>query len=219
MAIPQHRSLRAQSEDGDAGALRDLRLQARALRPLDARELEELLAHSARGDRTSQDRLVAANLGLVIGLAESRQDQGLSLLDLIQEGSIGLVEAVRTFPDRNLAAFVEFAEARVEQQMDAALAAEAAAVRDVQRLVEAATDYERIERLLLHELHRKPTQGEIAEKLEWTVDRTRYVAEVVAEARRRHDEELLEFIDPEAIDFDHEVDQEVDQDESAELDA
>ena len=47
---------------------------------------------------------------------------------------------------------------------------------------------------------------EIAEKLEWTVDRTRYVATVVADARRRHDEELLAFIDPDAADLDGPVD-------------
>jgi hypothetical protein len=46
------------------------------------------------------------------------------------------------------------------------------------------------------------TESEIAEKLEWTIERTRYVAQVVADARRRYDEELLAFIDPEAIDFD-----------------
>jgi hypothetical protein len=56
--------------------------------------------------------------------------------------------------------------------------------------------------LLAGELHRAPSESEIAEKLEWTIDRTRYVAQVVAEARRRHDEELLAFIDPEALDFD-----------------
>ena len=52
------------------------------------------------------------------------------------------------------------------------------------------------------ELHREPTEDELAEKLEWTAQRTRYVAQVVADARRGHDEEMLEFIDPEAIDFD-----------------
>jgi hypothetical protein len=68
--------------------------------------------------------------------------------------------------------------------------------------VTAATDYEHTELVLRRELHRAPTDAELAEKLEWTVERTRYVAHVVADARRRHDEEMLEFIDPAAIDFD-----------------
>ena len=58
--------------------------------------------------------------------------------------------------------------------------------------------------LLARELHRPPTEVEIAQKLEWTVERTRYVAAVVAEARRKHDEELLAYIDPEALVIDGE---------------
>jgi DNA-directed RNA polymerase sigma subunit (sigma70/sigma32) len=86
--------------------------------------------------------------------------------------------------------------------MDAALAEEAASVRDAELLIAAATDFERTQMVMRVELLRDPTQEELAEKLEWTVERTRYVAQVVADARRRHDEELLQFIDPELIDLD-----------------
>jgi DNA-directed RNA polymerase sigma subunit (sigma70/sigma32) len=98
--------------------------------------------------------------------------------------------------------FARFAEQHINAQMDAAIANEATDVRDAELLVAAATDYERTEAAMRLELHREPTADELAEKLEWTVQRTRYVAEVVADARRRHDVEMLEFIDPEAIDFD-----------------
>ncbi len=91
--------------------------------------------------------------------------------------------------------------------MDAALEAEAATARDAGLLVAAASDYERTYALLYRELHRSATESEIAEKLEWTVERTRYVAQVVAEARRRHDEELLQFIDPDAVDIDDVLDE------------
>jgi RNA polymerase primary sigma factor len=188
--------------DEDADALRDLKRHAQAIRPLSAAEQETLLQRSALGDRPSEDRLVAANLDLVIRLAAARGGQGLSVLDLVQEGSIGLLEAVRAFADSGEGDFVRFAGARVGAQMDAAIALEAASVRDAKLLVEAATDFERTELVLRRELHRDPTEREMAEKLEWTVDRTRYVAQVVADARRRHDEELLAFIDPEAIDLD-----------------
>ncbi|HSS62706.1 MAG TPA: sigma factor [Candidatus Limnocylindrales bacterium] len=192
--------------DGDDAALRDLRRQARLNPPLDAGEQDRLLRRAADGDRASQDRIVAANLGLVIRLAEARDDRGLSVPDLVQEGSIGLVDAVRSFPSSGAPDFVPFAERKVGEQMDAAIAAEAEAVRDAELLVAAANDYERTELILRRELHRIPTAAEIAEKLEWTVERTEYVARAVAEARRRHDEELLEFIDPDAIDFDDTVD-------------
>jgi DNA-directed RNA polymerase sigma subunit (sigma70/sigma32) len=90
--------------------------------------------------------------------------------------------------------------------MDAALAAEAAAVREGEQLVAAANDYEKTEILLRRTLRRAPTDAEIAQKLEWTVERTRYIAEVVADARRRHDEELLAFIDPDSVDIEDTVD-------------
>ncbi|MDQ2943070.1 MAG: hypothetical protein M3R21_05295 [Candidatus Dormibacteraeota bacterium] len=145
---------------------------------------------------------MGAHLSLVIQLADARGPQPLSAPDLVQEGSIGLVEAVRSYANSGAPDFRRFAEQLIVEKMEAAIAAEAAVVRDAELLVAAATDYERTELLLGRELHRDATEKELAEKLEWTVDRTRYVAEVVAEARRRHDEELLAFIDPDAIDFD-----------------
>ena len=148
---------------------------------------------------------------MVLRLAMERAEQGLSLSDLVQEGSIGLVEAVRSFIVASEIDFSHFAEQKVGAYMDAAIATEAAAVREAQLLVAAATDYERTEVTMRHELHRDPTVVELAEQLEWTVDRTRYVAQVVADARRRHDEELLAFIDPDLVAI------EVDDDELAEL--
>ncbi|MGZ6214530.1 MAG: sigma-70 family RNA polymerase sigma factor [Candidatus Limnocylindria bacterium] len=198
---------------GDEALLRELRRQARSHDPVRPADEERLLRQSALGDRSSEDRLVAANMTMVIRLATERGEQGLSVLDLVQEGAIGLVEAVRSFSTSGESSFAGYAERRVVEQMDSAIAAEAAAVRDAQLLVAAATDYERAQLVLRRELEREPVPSEIAEKLEWTVDRTLYVAQVVAEARRRHDEEMLAFIDPEAIDFD------TDDDERPELDA
>jgi DNA-directed RNA polymerase sigma subunit (sigma70/sigma32) len=194
-----------QSND-DHAVMRDVRRQARHNPPLDAAEERRLLELAARGDKPSLERLVAANLGMVIRLAEARDDKGLSVPDLVQEGSIGLVDAVQSFSRSGALDFDAFAERKVSEQMEAAIEAEAAAVRDGELLVAAATDYERTELLLRRELNRPATTSEIAEKLEWTVERTQYVASVVADARRRHDEELLEFIDPDAIDFDGSVD-------------
>lgn len=196
----------APSEQDDAAVMRDLRHQAASTPKLQVGEQANLLAMSARGDRSSQDRLIAANLGMVIRLAEAREDRGLPVPDLVQEGSLGLVDAVRSFAASGAPDFARFAEQKIGDQMDAAIAAEAAAVHDAELLVAAANDYERTELLLRRELQRAATILEIAQKLEWTVERAQYVAQVVADARRRHDEELLEFIDPDAIDFDGTVD-------------
>jgi RNA polymerase primary sigma factor len=188
--------------DSDGETMRDLLRQVETTRPLGAGEQARLLERSGLGDRASQERLVAANLGLVIRLAAAREEQGLSMPDLVQEGSIGLVEAVRLFATSGESDFESFAEQRIGRQMDTAIGAEAAAVRDAELLVTAATDYERTELHMRRLLERAPTEDELAEKLEWTVERTRYVARVVADARRQYDEEMLEFIDPAAIDFD-----------------
>jgi RNA polymerase primary sigma factor len=196
----------------DAAAVRDLVREVRTNGALSAGETELLLERSALGDRTCQDKLVAAHLNMVIRLAVERGEQGLPVSDLVQEGSIGLLEAVRSFTLGAGLDFGPFVEERVGAYMDAAIAAEAAAVQDAQLLVTAATDYERAEVTMRHELHREPAAIELAEQLEWTVDRTRYVAQVVADARRRHDEALLAFIDPNVVEI------EVDDDDPAELD-
>jgi RNA polymerase primary sigma factor len=195
----------------DAAALRDLVRHVNLTRPLQSGEQERLLEQAAHGDRQSEDRLVAAHLAMVIRLTGTRGEQGLSVADLVQEGSIGLVEAVRSFTGSGESDFAGFAEKKVLAQMDEAIATEAASVRDAELLVAAATDYERTDIVMRYELGRSPTEAELAEKLEWTVDRARYVAQVVAEARRRHDEELLAFIDPAAIEIE-------DDDERSEFD-
>jgi RNA polymerase primary sigma factor len=188
--------------DSDTAALNDIVQEARTAKPLSGAEQDRLLHQAALGDKGSQERLVAANLELVLRIAEKRSEPSLSMPDLVQEGSIGLVQAVRSFADSGESDFVRFAEQHINAQMDAAIATEAAALRDAELLLAAATDYERTELLMKQELQRSPSEEELAEKLEWTVPRTRYVAQVVADARGSHDAEMLEFIDPEAIDFD-----------------
>jgi DNA-directed RNA polymerase sigma subunit (sigma70/sigma32) len=195
----------------DDDAIQALARGARLAPPLAKSEEEALLRRAALGDRTSQNRLVAGHVDRVIRLGAARGEQKLSLADLVQEGLIGLLHAVRTFADSGESDFASYAEAGIAAQMDGALAAEAAAVREGELLVAAATDYERAELVLARILHRAPTAPELAEKLEWTVDRTLYVAQVVADARRRYDEEMLAFIDPGAIVLE-------DDDERSELD-
>jgi DNA-directed RNA polymerase sigma subunit (sigma70/sigma32) len=188
--------------DSDAEIMEDLLRQVETTRPLSAGEQERLLELAGLGDNASLDRMVSANLSMVIRLAGVRGERGISMPDLVQEGSIGLVEAIRSFAVSGESDFIHFGERHIGAQMDAAIAAEAASGRDAELLIAAATDYERTQMVLRIELQRSATDEELAEKLEWTVERTRYVAQVVAEAQRRHDEEMLEFIDPEAIDFD-----------------
>jgi RNA polymerase sigma factor (sigma-70 family) len=190
----------------DENGLGDLMRDAGTRKPVQPDEQETLLRAAAEGDAVSVERLVAAFLPTVLRVAATRADEGLSLPDLVQEGSIGFLHALHEFPGSGEADFAAFAEARVAQQLSNAIETEAASVRDAQLLVTAAEDYARTEVILRRTLEREPTESELAEKLEWTVDRLRYVANVVAEARRRHDEELLAFVDPEALGLDDDGD-------------
>jgi RNA polymerase primary sigma factor len=196
----------ARDSDEDADALRDLIREARSQRPLRPGEEDQLLRRAADGDDASQERLIAVYLPTVVRLAAARSDEGLSLPDLVQEGSIGFIEAMRTFAASGEPDFAPFAEARVAAQLADAIETEVSAVRDERLLIAAAEDYDRTELVLARELHRAPNEAELAEKLEWTVERTRYVAQVVAVARKRHDEELLAFIDAEEIERLDEID-------------
>ena len=190
----------------DAGTVRAVSRIGR----VDAREQAELLRRAGEGDGPSHDRLIEAFMPTVLRLASARGEQGLPRGDLGQEGSIGLIEAIRTFSASGELDFRRFAELRIAARLAEAIDEEAAAVREAELLVTAAEDYDRVEMSLRRELHREPTEVEMARKLEWTAERTRYVAQVVTEARRRHDEELLAYIDPEVVVLESDDDREID---------
>lgn len=155
-----------------------------------------LLALAAAGDPDAQAYLFTAYSGLVSRAARARDGVPLGYDDLYQEASLGLVEAIHSFSGPEVAAFVTFAKKRIEAQIDAALAVEQHALEEARRLLTAATDYETAELNLARELKRPPTQAELAVRLEWSTVRTRQIADIVAEARRRQDEELLQYLDP-----------------------
>src|SRR5260370_9109163 len=145
---------RRNTVDSDAATMHDLIRQVEATRSLGEGEQERLLQRAGLGDKDSQERLVAVNLGLVIRLAASRAEQGLSMPDLVQEGSIGLVEAVRSFAGSGESDFATFAERHIGVQMDQAIAVEAAAVHDAELLVPPATAYEHTHLVLPLDLQR-----------------------------------------------------------------
>src|SRR5438128_9576646 len=149
--------------DGDDAVMRDLRQQVRTTLPLQAGEQERLLARIALGDRASQDRLVATNLAMVIRMGEARRERGLSVSDLVLEGSLGFLEAMNTFVQSKSADFIAFAERKVGDRIDSAIASEAAPVRDGALLVAAATHYGPTAPLLARVLRRPPMEAEIEE--------------------------------------------------------
>jgi RNA polymerase primary sigma factor len=191
---------RSQPTDVDARAgLRSLEALADELRrlpPLTADEQKGLLAHARDRDPGARERLLESYLPMVMRLARERGDRGLPIGDLFQEGSVGLMSAIVDYPSSAETDFDRYAERRAAESMDAALASEASAVEQDRLLVQAATDYDRVELRLARELRRKPTTAEIGKALEWDQERTEYVAELVEDARRRFDEEILNYLDP-----------------------
>lgn len=183
----------------DAHRIRDLADTAGHDHRPDAAENSRLLEAAARGDRGARGSLTEAHLGWVVSEAEKRAGRGLSQSDLFQEGTIGLMHAIATFRGGGEADFEAFAREQVAGHMDHALREEQRTVRNGEMLLQAARDYEAAEMSLKRELGRDGTDAELAKKLEWSLERTIGIGELVAEARRRYDEEMLQFLEPEDI--------------------
>ncbi|HEX6348356.1 MAG TPA: sigma factor [Candidatus Dormibacteraeota bacterium] len=181
--------------------LRALAQQAERTRSSPEEEAR-LLRRAAGGDSEAETRLFNENLGLVIRLAHERRDPegaGLNEDELVQEGAIGLISAIRAFPDSGSDNFRAFVTQEVAAQISASQDRQLALDRAAAQLVEDAEAYERAEISIRKEKGREATNAEIAEKLEWAPERTALLGEMVQEARRQHDEDLLQYLDPERL--------------------
>ncbi len=167
-----------------------------------AAELERLLHAAGRGDQQARELLTRSHLDWVLSASRERADRGLSQHDLFQEGTIGLIEAIRSFSASDRSDFEAFAREQVAIHMEQALGAEAKAVEDSRLLLQAAQDYVQAEFNARRELGRVATSAELAAKLEWSVPRTEEIGLMVAEAQRRHDQEILQYLEPGDIDVD-----------------
>ncbi|WP_338202812.1 sigma factor [Candidatus Nephthysia bennettiae] len=161
-----------------------------------------LVEAATKGDPQARESLVREQLGWVQQAAGQRAGRGLSEGDLVQEGSLGLMKAIEEFPASGRTDFEAFAREQVAEHMEQAIAQEDSAQEESRRLVQAAEDYQLAEFSLRRELGREATPAEIAAKLEWPQERTDAIAGMVVEARRRHDEDLLNYLDPEDLDLD-----------------
>jgi DNA-directed RNA polymerase sigma subunit (sigma70/sigma32) len=187
-------------QETSAAELEALASEVGRVLPLRPGEQQDLLDRIQRGpDEVAVARLLETRLGKVLKLAYEKRDRGLSIGDLFQEGSIGLLASIRAFPASGDGDFEGFSAAQAALAMEDALLAEEESVRHERLLFEAAADYDRVELLLAGELHRLPTAAEIGERLEWTPERTEHIRSIVMEARRRHDEELLLYVEPEEV--------------------
>jgi RNA polymerase primary sigma factor len=147
---------------------------------LTAAQEVELAKRIERGDLDAKQHMIQSNLRLVVSIAKNYRNQGLPFLDLIQEGTLGLIRAVEKFDWRRGFKFSTYATWWIRQAVARALADKARTIRMPVHIVERMQKMNRAERTLWTQLGREPTLEEIADEASLTVQQ---VLEVRAAAR------------------------------------